>query len=145
MSSSRLCCCWLGPVVRLMGEGPHAAEILGLGRAARRRSSTRPLEDFAADFAQALEAKGVEDARELSFLVMMAAKGLLYTTSSTNDFERGLKRIVDAAFRERSAADRRGVSDDDECLLATAARELEALQPGGKPLGERGSLQVASS
>lgn len=97
---------WLGPVVELMGEGPHAAEILGLGHVARQHSTARPLEDFATDFAEVLERQDVANAKELSYLVMMAAKGLLYSTSSTSDFDRGLARIVASAFGPQESGDR---------------------------------------
>lgn len=84
-------CRWLGPLVSLLRNGPHGQEFLGLGTSTAHGSSGADhFTAFTKHIAGYLLEQGICDskkaAQERTFLLAMAAKGLLLISPSEQQF-----------------------------------------------------------
>lgn len=84
-------CRWLGPLVSLLRNGPHGQDFLGLGTSTAHGSGgTDHFTAFTKDIAGYLLEQGICDsnktAQERTFLLAMAAKGLLLISPSEQQF-----------------------------------------------------------
>ena len=94
-------CCWLCPIVRLLHEGRHGEEFLGLTAAKRHYASADPLTGFTAEVSRFLLARNASATQtvddDLAFLLVMAAKGLMLTSSSEESFRSGMAQAIRGA------------------------------------------------
>ncbi len=94
--------CSAGDTVPLFQDSPHGAEILDLGIESLKRSEPDFHDDFEAEIANFLLERQVcerkEDASEMTFLLHMAAKGLLLKSRTSEEFQTGMKRIIRTAM-----------------------------------------------
>ncbi len=97
---------WIGETVPIMRNSPHGAEIMDLGIASLERSSTDPHLVFERTLARHLLDSGIcdsaEDAEDTTFLLLMAAKGLLLKSASHEEFDAGMERVIRCALPDRA-------------------------------------------
>lgn len=93
-------CSWLCPITSLLHSGAHGADFLGFGFN-RQQAATETLDEFTTELGQFLHKRSVcadaADACELAFLLVMAAKGLLFTCTTEEDFRTGIARAISGA------------------------------------------------
>jgi AcrR family transcriptional regulator len=96
---------WTGDLVPLLRSSPHGAEMMDRGMASFKRTAIDPNAAFEATLVDFLLEEGVspngEDARNLTFLLMVAVKGLLLKSWTAEDFRLGLGRVLAAALLGR--------------------------------------------
>ena len=88
---------WIGPVGTLFHSGLHASEIFALG-AELENPGNDPLFGVGKPIEQFLIERGVftepKQAKDLVFVLIMAAKGLMLKSQSEAEFRRGLTRVI---------------------------------------------------
>jgi len=97
-------CCYLCPLVKLLREGRHGDEFLGLSAGKKRLNPEHdkdPLAEFTAQISEFLIIRKVcnspNSADELSFLLVMAAKGLMLTSESEATFRIEMATAISGA------------------------------------------------
>lgn len=97
---------WAGDSVSVIHNSPHGAEILDLGIASFQRSETDPHARFERALSRFLLEAGTcgskSDAEDKAFLLLMASKGLLLKSASSEAFSAGMGRIINSATEDRS-------------------------------------------
>ncbi len=98
---------WMGELAPLLHSTPHGGEIMDLSTDKLERDGIdshadyeRAVADFLADFGLYSDPA---NAREMAFLLTMAAKGLLFKFATVEEFEAGMQRIVRLALRSTRA------------------------------------------
>ena len=85
----------------MLNGSPHGSEIMDLGMQSLARAGIVTHDDYERRIAEFLRERGTcasaAEAAETAFLITMAAKGLLYKSDSTAEFEAGMQRVVKAA------------------------------------------------
>lgn len=94
-------CHWLSPIVKLLREGRHGDEFLGLSAGKSKLTHIDPLTGFTSEISNFLVhrnlCKSASDADELAFLLVMAAKGLMLTSESETSFRPNMARAIRGA------------------------------------------------
>lgn len=92
---------WIGDNVEMMRGTPHGGELLETAIASAANSDR----DYEAEFSSAVEhflvARAlVPDvrARDVNFVLQMAAKGLLLKSKTSEDFKNGMSRVIGAVL-----------------------------------------------
>lgn len=97
---------WVGDSVSVIHNSPHGAEILDLGIASFQRSEADPHVRFERALSRFLLEAGIcrsePDADDRAFLLLMASKGLLLKSASSEAFSAGMMRIINSAIQDRS-------------------------------------------
>jgi len=97
---------WVGDSVSVIHNSPHGAEILDLGITSFQRSGTDPHIRFENALSRFLLEAGIcrsePDAEDKAFLLLMASKGLLLKSASSEAFSAGMTRIIKSAIQDRS-------------------------------------------
>lgn len=82
-------------------RAPHGAEVLDLGAAALQRMKVNPYARFEKVLTKFLRERGVcttqREADDMAFLLSTASKGLMLKAASSEDFDKGMARIIRAA------------------------------------------------
>lgn len=93
-----------GVLVPLMHGSLHGAEILDLGTRLRIQAPADFRADFTKELTLFLQSRGgcktLNEATDMSFLLLMAAKGLLLNTKTREDFDAGMSRVINTVLRE---------------------------------------------
>ncbi len=91
---------WSGDMVPLL-RAPHGNEAIELGTASISRSKVDPRAAFESDLADFLLAQKIclsrDEAVDRAYLLLMASKGLLIKSPTSDAFEDDMRRIVRAA------------------------------------------------
>lgn len=94
---------WMGQLAPLLHNTPHGAEMIDVGGESLQRAGIESHVDHQRAVAEFLVEAGLTsdpaEATELSFLLAMASKGLLFKFDNVEDFETGMRRIVRTALR----------------------------------------------
>ncbi len=94
-------CQWLSPIVGLLLSGPYGREYLGYGASFGGHQAKDPLDGFIAELSRYLRRRGVctspRQARELAFLLVMAGKGLMLTSTSQEGFRKDMAQAIRGA------------------------------------------------
>lgn len=89
---------WVGDTVAILQVSPHGMEIMDRGMESLRRSDIDHHEIFERDLAQFLQDRGIcpsaEAAADTTFLLNMAAKGLLLISENSEAFHDSMARII---------------------------------------------------
>lgn len=97
---------WLGESVPVMQNSPHGAEIMDLGMASLQRSDADPHLHFETALCRFLLDEGIcktqQEAGDKTFLLLIASKGLLLKSTSSEEFNAGMIRIINSAISEES-------------------------------------------
>lgn len=95
---------WLGESVPVMHNSPHGAEIMDLGAASLQRSDVNPYLQFETALCRFLLDEGIcktqQEAEDKTFLLLIASKGLLLKSASSEEFEAGMTRIINSAISD---------------------------------------------
>jgi len=93
---------WVGEMVPVLRNSPHGAAIMDLGVASLQRTDIDHQMEFENELSRFLLSKGAcetaREADEKTFLLIMASKGLFLKTSSSDDFNADMKRIINSAI-----------------------------------------------
>lgn len=93
---------WMGVLVPLLHGSPHGSEIMDMStESLGRKGINTHLENEGAVADFLVENRVCRDqayAREVSFLLSMSAKGLLFKCRTSQEFEAGMKRIIRTAL-----------------------------------------------
>jgi AcrR family transcriptional regulator len=93
---------WTGDHVAILHDAPHGAEIIDMGTESLKRANADPHADFEREVAQFLKDRGVcrtrKEAEDKAYLLHMSSKGLFMKSRTTDEFQVGMARIIDAAM-----------------------------------------------
>lgn len=91
----------IGDIVPLIRNSPHGSEVMDLGTESLKRSDVDHHGAFEGELARFLNGRGVcktlDEAADTTFLLLMAAKGLLLKSETSEAFEEGMARVIRVA------------------------------------------------
>ncbi len=92
----------IGDVVPLLRGSPHGAEIMDMGTESMQRSNIDPHGAVEADLTRFLVDRQVcatpVEAEDITYLLLVAAKGLLLKCETSEAFQEGMARIIRTAL-----------------------------------------------
>ena len=102
---------WLGPIVTILSNYPNAEEILGMSKAAlnqsnldaalNRQPNIDPLAEITEEISSFLHSRNFRDssaaADSAAYMLVMAAKGLLYASNNEAEFKQGIHQVIEGA------------------------------------------------
>jgi len=93
---------WMGQLAPLLHNTPHGWETMDISLESMQRIGMDTHVDYERAVAEFLVENGVfadlAQASEMSFLLTMAAKGMLYKFNTVDDFEAGMERVIRMAL-----------------------------------------------
>ncbi len=96
---------WTGDHVTLLRTAPHGSEVVEIGAEALKAQSDDPVSTFETQVASFLVARNAAGNRaaaaEMAFALVMASKGLLVVSDSSEAFAEGMRRVIDTLLTPR--------------------------------------------
>ena len=106
---------WIGESIPVMKNSPHGMEMMDLGIASLQRAKNDPVDRFETMLSEFLLESNIcdtiEEARDKTFLFVVASKGLILKSASTEDFNNGMRRIIRSAIPGGRIPETRGATN----------------------------------
>ena len=93
---------WIGDIIPLMHGTPHGSEVMDLGTDTLMRSDIDPHAEFESEINKFLLHRAIcktqVEADDKTFLLHMSSKGLMLKSGTSEEFEAGMLRILQATI-----------------------------------------------
>ncbi len=101
---------WIGDLVPLLHSSPHASEIMDMGSESLRQAGIDMHAEVEKVVTQTLLDRGVYatagEAAEMTFVLLVASKGLMLKSQTLDEFETGMARVVGTVLQRTHSGTR---------------------------------------